>query len=197
MKNSITITVLLITVGVSFLLGTFVGCGAQRKGETVKIDTVYKDKIIVKNSVPRVIDSIVYKYRQVRATTPVPGTPENLIAPANDQQDGYNRPAYIVADTLRSENLDVATLDTISENRITGRKWWVHDTRPTIRETRTVEKKLPLFSLYGGAHATNMPTGTFYGADVAVSVRNNAFVYCNYTFVQNSTQFGVMLRLSK
>jgi len=202
----------------AFLIGLFVGCGAQRKGgETIKVDTVYKESVVVKNSVPQVIDSISYSRdrqndNQTRRASRMPAgivrhekpVSTDLVQPDNPEtprEGGHDEApqsyALISIDTFRAENLTVATLDTISNNRIIGRKWWSDYRQVTIKETKTVEKKLPLLSLYGGAHATNMTTGTFYGPDAALSIRNNAFIYCNYTFVQNSSQFGVLLKLTK
>jgi hypothetical protein len=209
----------IIAVIAAFLVGCFsgclVGCGAQKKQPaTVRIDTVTIDKIVEVNSKPRLVDSIPYnsahntmpqlvrKYTSHEtglgrsASGGGTGFVQQEITPLDSPtQSAPHTPAYVFADTFRTEDLTVATLDTVADNKIMGRKWWTDNKQTVITKTIPQEKKLPLFSLFGGGHATNLPAGTFYGVDAAVSIRGNAFIYGNYTFTQNSQQYGVLLKI--
>lgn len=96
----------------------------------------------------------------------------------------------IVRDTLRLPGIIAATNDTISGDTITGRGWYVNDTRPVL------PMKYPLFRLFGGAHVT-VGQNVGVGIDATLHVRNKFTVGYGYTLPQQNHTVRVELNLFK
>lgn len=107
----------------------------------------------------------------------------------NDRDTVYLK-GNIIRDTLRLPGIIAATNDTVSSDTISGRGWYVQDTRPVQ------PMKYPLFRLYGGAHVT-VGQNAGIGVDATIHVRNKFTVGYGYTLPQQNHTVTVELNLFK